>query len=61
MIFTLRNGGGFVQRFKRNKKITYIFLVKRMRSTKYNMEYYYRYGRHELAISLTTIYLVTEF
>ena len=33
---------GCVQRFKRNKKITVVFLVKRMKSTKYSMEYYYR-------------------
>ena len=40
IIFTLRNDGDFAQRFKRDKKITFIFLG--MKSTNYYMEYCYR-------------------
>ena len=49
----------FVQRFKRNKKSPLYFLFRELKAR--NIVSNIVIGRHELAISLTTIHLVTEF
>ena len=41
-IFTLRNGGEVFSAFQMELKITFLFLVKRMKSIKYSMEFCYR-------------------